>query len=82
MELASVEDLLAQAAELVEQYEFQAAVNKFYEAHQLEPDNTTVLDNLSDVLLELGLVEDAQHISLKAIQPRFLFFSIFSIPSN
>lgn len=81
MELASVDELLAQAAELVEQYEFQAAVNKFYEAHQLEPDNTTVLDNLSEVLLELGLVEDAQHISLKAIYADFLFFFNFSILS-
>lgn len=63
MDTDSVSELLAQAAELVQMFEYQDAVNKFYEAHQLEPENTKVLDSLAEVLLEIGHVDDAQHIS-------------------
>jgi thioredoxin-like negative regulator of GroEL len=62
---STVERLLAEAAAFVEQYEYQAAVDKFHEAYQLEPDNTMVLDNLSEVLLEIGQVDDALNISLR-----------------
>ena len=84
MEVSSVDELLAEAASLVERYEFQEAVNKFHEAHQLEPENTTVLDNLAEVLLELGQVDDAQHISFERQNPifdfdfRFLLFRVLT----
>lgn len=63
MDTDTITELLAEAAELVQMFEYQEAVQKFYEAHQLEPENTTVLDQLAEVLLEIGQVDDAQHIS-------------------
>lgn len=72
MDTDSVTELLAEAAELVQMFEYQEAVQKFYEAHQLEPENTTVLDQLAEVLLEIGQVDDAQHISIKQHRAQLL----------
>ena len=67
MAAPSIDGLLAEAAAFVEQYEYQAAVDKFHEAYQLEPENTLVLDSLAEVLLEIGHVDDALNISMDAL---------------
>ena len=56
MDTTTVAELLEEASELVQRFQYQEAVHKFYEANQLEPDNTQVLDSLAEALLELGQV--------------------------
>lgn len=73
MDVDAVSDLLAEAAELVQMGDYQDAVQKFSEAHQLDPENTTVLDSLAEVLLEIGQVDDAQHISNRQQATPFFF---------
>ena len=74
MAAVSVDDILAEAAELVQMYEYQAAVDKYGEAYNMEPDNTVILDSLAEVLLEIGEVDNAQVISFNgATRYTFLF---------
>lgn len=75
MAASNVPQLLQEAADFVQMFEYQQAVDKFHEAYQLEPENTEVLDNLAEVLLELGEVEDAHNISFSRHTTRSLPFS-------
>lgn len=68
MSSSSVEQLLQEADELVQMYEYQKSVDKLHEAYQLSPNNTDVLDKLAEVLLEVGQIEDAQNISFYRLQ--------------
>jgi len=67
-DVSDVNTLLAEATELVQMYEYQAAVDKYGEAYNMEPENTLILDSLAEVLLEIGDVEHAQEISFNDVQ--------------
>lgn len=65
MDDGTADRLFEEAAALVEQYEYEEAVDRFQQAHNLAPQNTIIMDYFADALLEIGQVDEAQQISLE-----------------
>ena len=59
----TVDELLDKAADCIEKYELELACKFFEKALFLEPENTNVLDEFAQLLLEIGKSERATNIS-------------------
>lgn len=64
----TVEDLLAKAEEYVESYDIELAEKFYQRAHEMEPNNTKVLDSYAGLLLEMDDFERAKQVTFNLIQ--------------
>ena len=64
----SVQDLLVKAEELLQSINTVPLARQFYaKALEMEPDNTAVMDDYAECLLELEQVEEAAQISFSPV---------------
>lgn len=59
--------LLKEAKEDIYKFDYELAHEKLSKAHLLDPTNTDILDIHSEVLMEVGMIEEAEKISFLQI---------------
>jgi len=64
----SVDELLEKAEDFAERFEFELAAKFYQRALDGAPDNTEIMDDLAEVLLELGQADSAKQLLNKSIQ--------------
>jgi len=60
--------LIQKAEEDASQFEFESAADFYRKALDLSPENTEIMDDFGDVLLELGQTEEAKKIFTRSIE--------------
>eukprot|EP01098_Paradermamoeba_levis_P007319 TRINITY_DN3016_c0_g1_i1.p1 TRINITY_DN3016_c0_g1~~TRINITY_DN3016_c0_g1_i1.p1 ORF type:complete len:418 (-),score=170.93 TRINITY_DN3016_c0_g1_i1:177-1304(-) len=63
----SAQDFLTEAENAIEMFEYETAVNCYYKALELEPKNTKIMDDLGEILLEMGDLSNAYHMLKQSI---------------
>lgn len=59
----ALQSIIQDASYLISIYEYERAIEKLNQALKLEPENTFILDSLSEAYLEIGQLQQAKIIS-------------------
>ena len=60
-------ELLTKGREMIDQYELELGLKFYTKAQEMEPENTAIMDDRAEVMLQLGLLEDAYDVLHKSI---------------
>eukprot|EP01097_Dermamoeba_algensis_P010315 TRINITY_DN7562_c0_g1_i1.p1 TRINITY_DN7562_c0_g1~~TRINITY_DN7562_c0_g1_i1.p1 ORF type:complete len:336 (-),score=85.38 TRINITY_DN7562_c0_g1_i1:152-1159(-) len=67
-ELLGSKELLQKAEKAIERFEYDKAVNFYTRALELEPTNTSIMDDMAEILLEMGDFTNAHQLLSRSIQ--------------